>query len=139
MDIYFLLATVSLVIQLVVLVLLVAGVGFKRQKKFRVHGLLMFVAVVLHLLTVLLIMAPSFSVIAFTPTGLSLTITLMSIVHGIFGIIALGLGIWLVASWRLRESLQFCAPKKMFMRATFSIWIIAIVIGIAVYFSLYIL
>lgn len=137
MDFYVLVATSSLLIQLVVLVLLVTGYGLKRQNKFRKHGFLMFTAVVLHVTTVLLIMVPSFSVIAFTPTGLSLMIILLAVVHAIFGITTLTLGIWIVASWRLRKSIQYCAPKKLVMRTTFVLWVITITIGIILYFSLY--
>lgn len=137
MDFYLLVATISLVIQLVVLVLLVTGHVLKRQKKFRQHGLLMLSAVVLHVIMILTVMLPAFSVIAFTPTSLSLMVVATAMVHGTLGIVTVLLGIWIVASWRLRTSLQYCAPKKIVMRTTFILWVITITIGIILYFSLY--
>jgi uncharacterized membrane protein YozB (DUF420 family) len=137
MDIYLLIATVSLLVQVIVLVLLITGYVLKRKTKFRQHGLLMFSAVAFHAILVFAVMVPSFSVITFTPTGLSLMIILSVVIHAVFGITALALGIWIVASWRLRKSIQYCAPKKLFMRTTFIAWIIAITIGIILYFSLY--
>jgi uncharacterized membrane protein YozB (DUF420 family) len=138
MDIYLLIATLSLVIQLVVLVLLITAYMFKRQKNYRQHGLLMFLAVILHAVIVFLIMVPSFNAIVFTETGLSLIIIALSVIHGILGIVALALGIWIVAAWRLRTSLQHCAPKRKIMRVTIIAWLTAIALGIILYFSLYI-
>lgn len=137
MEYYLLFSTSSLVIQLVVLALLIVGVALKRQKRFRQHGTLMVAAVVLHLISVIVVMGPSFGAIAFTATGLSETIVALSILHGILGLVALIFGIWLTAVWRFRQSLQYCAPKKKLMRATFTSWIIALLIGVALYFILY--
>lgn len=137
MNIYLLFATLSLLIQVIVLVLLITSYTFKRKQKFRQHGILMLSAVVLHASMILTIMVPSFSVIAFTATGLPITTVLTAIVHATFGTTPLVLGIWIVGSWRLRASLQFCSPKKKIMRATFILWLIAISIGIILYFTLY--
>lgn len=137
MDSYLLVSTASLIIQLVIFVLLIVSVNLKRHKRFRQHGLLMVSAVVLHLISVLAVMVPSFGAIAFTMTGLSETVIALSIAHGILGLIALVLGIWITGSWRFRQSLQFCTPKKRSMLATFIVWTAAILIGVALYFILY--
>jgi uncharacterized membrane protein YozB (DUF420 family) len=137
MDFYLLVSTMTLVIQLIVFVLLIAGYTLKRRKSFRRHGFLMVSAVFLHLISVLIIMVPSFEVIAFTVTGLSGTVVALSIVHGVFGLTALVLGIWISASWRFRQGLQYCAPKKRLMLVTFAVWTIAILFGIMLYFILY--
>ncbi len=137
MDFYLLVATISLAMQLVVLVLLVTAYELNRQKKFRQHGILMFTSVILHIITVLIIMVPSFSVIAFTTTGLSSIIILLTVIHAVFGLSTLALGVWIAFSWRFRRSLQYCAPKKRVMRATFTLWAISIVFGVIMYFGLY--
>ncbi len=137
MDFYLLVSTITLVIQLVIFALLLISLSLKRQKRFRQHGILMFAAVFLHLISALAIMAPSFYAIMFTPTGLSATVTALSVFHGILGLTALVLGIWITVAWRFRQSLQYCAPKKRFMMATFAVWTIAILIGTALYFILY--
>ncbi len=137
MDFYLLVATISLAMQLVVLVLLVTAYGLKRQKKFRQHGILMFTSVILHIITVLIIMVPSFSVIAFTITGLPSMVILLAVIHAVFGLSTLALGIWITLSWRFRQSLQYCTPKRLVMRTTFILWVITISIGVTLYFSLY--
>ena len=137
MDFYLLVSTVTLAIQLVIFALLIVGFALKRQKRYRQHGFLMVAAVVLHLISVLAVMVPSLDAIAFTPTGLPETVLALSVIHAFFGLTALVLGIWISASWRLRQSIQYCAPKKRFMLATFTVWTIAILIGAALYFILY--
>jgi uncharacterized membrane protein YozB (DUF420 family) len=137
MNIFLLFATLSLLIQVIVLILLITSYTFKRKQKFRHHGILMLSAVILHASMILTIMVPSFSVIAFTPTGPPIATVLTAIVHATFGTTTLVLGAWIVGSWRLRTSLQFCSPKKKFMRATFILWLTAISIGIILYFALY--
>lgn len=137
MDYYQLIATTSLTIQLTVLALLIVGFTLQRQKKFRQHGLILFSAVVLHAILVFVIMIPSFGVIALTETGLSSLTVSITMIHAMFGTAALVLGIWLVASWRFRQSLQYCAPKKRFMLVTFGLWLSAIFIGIVLFFGLY--
>ncbi len=137
MDYYFLAATVTFAVQIVVLAMLIVGFGLERQKRFRQHGFLMVAAVILHLITILVVMVPALGVIEFTFTGLPVTVVAFSAAHAVIGLTALMLGIWLSASWRLRQSLQYCAPKKIPMLVTFTIWIIALVMGITLFFMLY--
>jgi hypothetical protein len=137
MDFYLLVSTLTLVIQLVVFALLIVGFTLKRRKSFLQHGFLMVSAVFLHLISVLIIMVPSFEAITFTVTALPVTIVALSIIHAVFGLTALVLGIWISASWRFRQGLQYCAPKKSLMLVTFVVWTIAILIGVALYFILY--
>jgi len=137
LDYHLLLSTSSLVLQLVVLALLLVAVVLKTKKRFRPHGMLMSAAVFLHLISLVIVMGPSFGAIAFTMTGLSEMIVILSVVHGVLGLIALLLGVWLVVAWRFRQSIQYCAPKKKLMLATFTSWIIALLLGVALYFILY--
>jgi hypothetical protein len=60
MNIYLLVATVSLAFQLGVLALLLVGFGFKQRLRFRLHGIFMLTAVTLHLIIIGAIMVPSF-------------------------------------------------------------------------------
>jgi uncharacterized membrane protein YozB (DUF420 family) len=137
MDFYLLVSTITLALQLTAFALLIIGYNLKRQNKFRQHGVFMFTAVILHIITVLIIMVPSFGVIAFTTTGLPETVVAFSVIHAIFGLTALVLGVWIAFSWRFRQSLAYCMPKKRFMLVTFTAWIIAIFLGSALYFILY--
>lgn len=135
----FVLATVSLVLQFVILVLLFGSVGLKGRKKFRQHGMTMLLAVVLHTITILLVMMPSFvsGFIPYFSTNISDAVSIIAIVHGATGILAEVLGVWIVTSWRLRKSLQYCTPRKKLMRFTLILWLIALFLGILLYIVLY--
>ena len=134
MNFYLFIATISLVIQLAVLTLLLIGYEFKRRLRYRVHGIFMLSAVILHLAAIFAIMVPSF--IAITIEKPSTLITTIAPLHATAGTITAILGIWIVGGWRLRQSTQYCAPKKKFMLATLILWSATIAFGIIFYFIL---
>jgi uncharacterized membrane protein YozB (DUF420 family) len=138
MDYYQLVATASLVIQIVVLILLFGGIWLKRMKKFRQHGITMLTAVVLHTVMILAWMIPSFSNLFSYPISINLAemITVTILAHAFTGIAAAILGIWLVASWRLRADIKTCFAKKNAMRVTITLWLIALVLGIILYLKI---
>jgi hypothetical protein len=139
MDYYQLVGTISLAVQIVVLVLLLGGYSLKRMKKFRQHGMTMFTAVILHVIMILAVMLPSLvlGVIPLILTNTSIVVTIVAPLHGIMGIIAAVLGVWIVASWRLRASLRYCIPKKKLMLLTLTLWLIALLLGILLYLHFY--
>jgi hypothetical protein len=128
--------TASLVVQIIVLFLLVYGYWLKRKLKFRQHGITMAAAVVLHLTMVFYIMIPSFVLAVipnyFVPNPLSL-VSVVGVIHGIIGTIALSFGVWFVASWRFRRNLQGCFNKKKIMAKTLAVWVTSLVFGIILY------
>jgi uncharacterized membrane protein YozB (DUF420 family) len=135
MNLYTLIATGSLVIQITILFLLLGGYGLKVKKKFRQHGIVMLVAVVLHTITILAVMIPAFNAIM---TGdFPIIVATITSVHGTLGITAEVLGVYIVASWRLRTSLQYCMPKKKWMLLTIILWITAIILGVTIYLHFY--
>jgi uncharacterized membrane protein YozB (DUF420 family) len=138
MDYYQLVATISLVIQIVVLVLLFGGIWLKGMKKFRQHGITMLTAVVLHTVIILAWMIPSFSSLFSSPGSINLAdiIVVTTLVHAFVGITADILGIWLVASWRLQADMKTCFAKKKIMRVTLTLWLIALVLGIILYLKI---
>jgi uncharacterized membrane protein YozB (DUF420 family) len=127
-------ATISFVIQLVVLGLLFGGYWLKTTKKFRQHGITMLTAVLLHATIVFAWMLPSFNLFV-SPGSINLadTITVIILVHAFSGISSIILGIWLVGSWRLRANIKTCFAKKNVMRVTITLWLTALVIGIYLY------
>jgi len=135
MDIYTLVATVSLVLQIAVLVMLFGSLGLKGKKKFRQHGITMLLAVVLHTISILAVMIPSFG--AITSGDFPVLVSAIAYVHGITGIIAEICGVWIIATWRLRTSLQYCAPKKKLMRLTLISWLVALFLGVLLYLRFY--
>jgi uncharacterized membrane protein YozB (DUF420 family) len=127
-------ATISFVVQLVVLGLLLGGVWLRATKKFRQHGITMLLAVALHAAIVFAWMIPQFNLIV-SPSSINLAdaLTVIILVHALAGIASIILGIWLVASWRLRANIKTCFAKKNVMRVTITLWLIALVIGIYLY------
>jgi uncharacterized membrane protein YozB (DUF420 family) len=128
--------TASLIIQIIVLFLLIYGYFLKRKLKFRQHGITMTVAFILHLSLVFYVMIPSFvwavvpEYIVPTPLGIH---SVVGIIHGILGIIALLLGAYLVGSWRLSKNIQGCINRKKFMLKTLTVWIATLIFGIILY------
>jgi uncharacterized membrane protein YozB (DUF420 family) len=124
-----------MIIQIAVLILLLCAIWLKRTKKFRQHGITMLAAVVLHTVTILAWMIPSFSSLFSPSTSISLAdvLTVAIIVHAFTGIAAAILGIWIVASWRLKTDMKSCFAKKSAMRVTITMWLIALAIGIILY------
>ena len=124
-----------MVIQTIVLVLLIGSIWLKGTKKLRQHGITMLAAVVLHIVTIISWMIPSFSSI-FTLSGAINfvdVLTVAIIMHAVTGVAAAILGIWLVASWRLKADMKTCFTKKSVMRVTITLWLIALAIGIILY------
>ena len=134
MDIYTLIATVSLVLQIAILILLSGSLELRRRKKFRQHGITMLSAVVLHTISIVAVMIPSFRVIT---AGDFTVFSLIAYVHGTAGALAELFALWILLTWRLRTSTQYCAPKKKFMLLTLTLWLTAIVLGILLYLYYY--
>ena len=124
----------NLYLQFLFLALVCVSLGLKTQKKFRLHGITMLAAVVLHLISVIIVMIPSYiSMLPLITEGALSAVYVITFIHGIIGILTTVLAIWIVASWRLRQSLKYCAPKKSAMRATLILWVLAVILAILLY------
>lgn len=140
MDTITLIATASLIIQIVVLILLVVGYTYKRKTKFYSHGIIMAASVVLHLITIFAVMMPSFvlGVIPYYVISEPLMLTsLTGIIHGVLGIAAIALGIYLVAAWAFRKNVQGCFKRKIIMRTTIILWFASLILGFLLYLIFY--
>ena len=127
-------STISLSIQIVVLALLIGALFLKSKNKYRQHGIVMFSAVVLHIVSILAVMAPSFR--AYVGPGVinfSDIWAIVTFVHVSTGLIAVLVGIWLVGSWHLKTDIKQCFRKKRFMDATLILWLLSILLGIMLY------
>ena len=131
-------STISLCIQIVVLGLLLGAVFLKNQKKYRQHGIVMLSAVVLHIISILVVMIPSFGRFFGMPSSVNYAdpLVIATLVHVSAGLLAAVLGIWLVGSWHLQKDLQPCFRRKRFMDVTFTLWSTAIVLGIVLYLAI---
>jgi len=132
----FIIATLSLTIEFVVLGLLSLGYYIQRTKNYRLHGITMTSAVVLHLITIFSWMTWSFiSYFSDSPVDYSNILVLITLAHVTLGIIAASLGVWLVASWHLQTDVQKCFPRKRIMLTTITLWVTAILLGIVLYIA----
>ncbi len=93
---------INLVLQVVMLIIIVVGLVYKSKRKFKIHGGLMGIAVILHLISLFAVMLPSFNdgYDYFTTATSELGVQTIWI-HAVPGAIALILGIVLVAAWAL--------------------------------------
>lgn len=134
MDLYTFIRQYNLYLQVLFLALVFVSLGLQKQKKFRLHGITMLAAVVLHLISVIIVMIPSYiNLLPLIAEGALGIVYITALVHGIIGIFTIVLAVWVVASWRLRQSLKYCAPKKNAMRATLILWILAVILAILLY------
>ena len=127
-------STISLGIQIVVLALLIGAIFLKSKNKYRQHGIVMFSAVVLHIVSILAVMVPSFR--AYLGPGVinfSDIWAIVTFVHVSTGLIAVLVGIWLVGSWHLKTDIKQCFRKKRFMDVTLILWLLSILLGIMLY------
>jgi hypothetical protein len=94
----------------------------------------MLAAVVLHLISVIIVMIPSYiNVLPLIAEGALGAVYITVLIHGIIGILTTVLAVWIVTSWRLRQSLKYCTPKKNAMRATLILWVIAVILAVLLY------
>lgn len=95
-------------------------------------------ALVLHILTVLVVMIPSFGVFFSDVSAVNFAdaVVIATLIHVSAGLSAALLGIWIVGSWHLQTSVATCFRKKRFMDLTISLWSLAILLGIILYWAI---
>ncbi len=131
---------VNLIIQVVMFLIIVIGLVYKNKRKFKIHGTLMGIALILHVLSFLLVMGPSFSqAYEYFTTATSDAGVQTTWIHVVPGAVAMIMGIILVGLWALRPSnLAACARRKRLMDITVLLWLISLVFGIATYILFYV-
>jgi len=129
---------INLIMQIILIVLLSIGVFQKRKWKY--HGTIMAIGTITMLVTVLLIMAPSFmanwAAIVLAPTSPGVIITL---IHVIIGLLALGIGLFFTMRFLYFSTTSkplICGTRRQ-MRIQFTIWFLALIFGLAFYVYYY--
>jgi len=127
----------NLILQIVTIALLFLGRSYAKRKRFRTHGLIMTTATTLHVLSILLIMAPSFiryfGALLGPPT-LGIVITW---IHAASGIVAAALALLVVTRWRLQTSTAACIKRRQFMKPLLFLWTTSLLLGIGFYILYY--
>jgi uncharacterized membrane protein YozB (DUF420 family) len=130
----------NLIIQIVSFILLLGALLYKAKGKFKIHGSIMGVAVLLHFIAFLTVMGPSFVLgFNFLRTEIFQTLVQTLWIHAISGALSLVLGFYLVVAWiRKASNIIPCFGRKRIMDATAVLWAISLAFGIATYIFAYV-
>ena len=131
---------INLILQIVMFLIIIISLIYKNKMKFKIHGGLMAIAVILHIISLLAVMGPSFSVgYEYFTTATSDLGVQTTWIHAIPGAIALILGIVLVGAWTFRPSnIAACSRRKRIMDVTVMLWLVSLIFGIATYMVFYV-
>ena len=125
----------NMLAQLVITGVLFAAILYAKRREFRLHGLVIAVAVVLNSLSILLIMVPS-ALRIFSGATLN-SFTLAVGFHVVLGTITQLAAVYIVWGWRLREPGESCFRLGGRMRPLSGLWAAMFVLGALVYYMLY--
>lgn len=131
---------INLILQIIMFVIIVISLFYKNKMKFKIHGVLMGIAVILHIITFLTVMGPIFFGYFRTFVEyISYPEIQTTWIHAVPGAIAMILGIILVGLWALNLSnIAACSRRKRLMDVTVLLWVVSLIFGIATYILLYI-
>ena len=131
---------INLILQIVMFLIIVIGLFYKNKRKFKIHGGIMGIAVILHILSFLLVMGPSlYENYDFFTTDTSELGVQTTWIHAVPGAIAMIMGIILVGAWALRPSnIAACSRMKRLMDITTLLWLISLIFGITTYMVFYV-
>ncbi len=132
-------ADMNLILQVVILGMLSWGVFQAKRRKFQAHHTLMTVAVIANAALIVAVMNPSFFRIlplALRNPGADQSTVLWP--HMVLGAVAEMLGIYIVLATN-SGALESSRRRTLtwLMRITFLLWVLALVVGIALYFVWY--
>ena len=135
-------ADFNLVVQITMGLALLTGMLLARRKQFRAHKYCQSSVMLLNLLMIFLIMAPSFhkQVEPQLPGGLSESYYFVPYVHAVLGTIAEVLGVYIVlvaATKLVPRKLRF-KRYKPWMRTELVLWWAVVLIGVGTYYVWYI-
>ena len=130
-------ADLNLLLQIGVGVLLLAGMGLARRGRYRTHGICQSAGFVLTLVMTILWMVPAFHAIHADALGRGVVnrVTVAVAAHVAVGTAAMLVGAWviLVAGTPLVPPRLRFQNYKPWMRTLLSLWWIALVLGVTIY------
>jgi uncharacterized membrane protein YozB (DUF420 family) len=132
----------NLVIQIAMGVVLIFGAFLARAKRFMAHGICQTVVLVLNLVIICFWMWPSFHlhVLPRLPKRLGKRFYAVATIHGVLGILAeiLGLYIVLVGGTKILPETWRFKRFKLWMRIELALWWIVLMMGGVTYFVWYV-
>ena len=132
-------ADLNLLLQIFTLIVIFVSLFLKRSGRVKSHGATMGIAVVFHVLSLIVVMGPSFfQSFEFYSGRIEILGVQTAWMHAIPGGIAIFLGVLLVALWAVKPSnIAPCHKRKRIMDITLILWLISLVFGIATYVLFY--
>jgi len=131
----------NLAIQIAMGVALISGAFLARAKRFVAHGICQTAILVLNLAMICFLMWPSFHshVLPRLPKRLGKRFYAVATIHGIFGVLAeiLGLYIVLVAGTKILPETWRFKRWKLWMRIELALWWIVLLMGVVTYWVWY--
>ena len=129
----------NLILQLISLLIIFVSLYYKKKQKLKLHGTIMGVAVIMHLVSFLLVMGSKFfTYFDFYSTQTSILAVQTAWIHVFPGIIALVLGLFLVTVWAINASnVKDCYNRKRIMDVTLVLWLFSLIFGIITYALFY--
>lgn len=132
-------ADITLIVQILFFLVLCAGVVAQLQGKYKWHDRLQAPVVVLNILFIVVVMMPTFRLVAGElPGGLSKVPTLVTVIHAGLGAVAQLLAIYcLLAGFKILP--RKTGALRYWMWATYTFWTAAVIFGIGVYITFYLI
>jgi hypothetical protein len=128
------LATFNLVVQIVLIVAALTGATLAWRRKFGRHCLVMRVAIAAQIIVIGVIMAPQLARYLSHWNGFS-TFTVEIIIHHVFGLIVLGL--WIYINLAFTGVVKAPRSYTWFMRSALTSWLISLGLGIYLYWYIW--
>ncbi len=133
---------ITLTVEMIMGAALIGGTVLARRKRFKAHAMCQTAVVLLNLLVIATVMIPSFhrSVMPEIPSHLGRSYYLLATAHGILGIVAevLGLYILLVAGTKFLPARFRFTRYKPWMWTALIVWWLDLLLGFATYFRWYV-
>ena len=135
-----LITDLTIIIQIISFIFLLIALVYKNKGKFKIHGSIMGLALILHFVNFLVAMGSSFVEGFSFLTTETMHIGVQTLwIHAISGALSMVLGFFLIAMWIPKISdVKRCFGRKRIMDATTLLWAISLIFGIATYIAFYV-
>ncbi|MCW4013108.1 MAG: hypothetical protein NWF07_08970 [Candidatus Bathyarchaeota archaeon] len=125
---------ISMILQLAALGVLVIGFIIVKQRKYMPHGVTMFIATLLNIVSVATVMLP----VALRLGDTSIPgFNLLFRSHILLGIAILVISVWIIADWRFQKPGPTCFQRKNWMLGLGLVWTAQLIIGMLLFLKLY--
>jgi uncharacterized membrane protein YozB (DUF420 family) len=129
-----LISDLNLLLQIIIMIILLTGFFFaKRKIRYDMHGKIMGIAIILNFLSLLFVMVPgTIGGLSSLTSKITQPVILLTVIHKVLGGLAEIFGIVFIATLRPCGS-KIGKNTKSLMASTFTLWIIAFLLGIIAY------